>query len=536
MDPSVVRRIIKIAVAGIIAIIALAVFAFIQQNGKLTLELPDDARRIVITRQDNGEEIRSIEVNEGVNRYSTILASDRYEVFVSTENEDKATSYFVEVPSFLRTVTRIVELHNQSKREKIGIGSSYCPILSGTDLYSYSCAGTDNLSRVATLSVENNIDREVIGTPRLIAAQSYRDGILAIHTTEYLDADLVIPTLIFIRDGKIESRKELPDALSTRTDDTLDYFLRINEQESEKFIITFNENRAIVAFDNLEDRGTNLQIPDNHDQVNQLTDALRYSGNQVTYALGSSSLGHRDPMDEDAPQRAHLDDSIQVRQYAIDSNTAQLEQAVTFEDVRTDNAALCTPSHICLNERGAITVHSLEDPSTSLATIYGVTSSIVPLDATRFIYLKENRAFIMNTENTEARQVYFSDNFKVKSLTASSQGIILNASVADGGKYAYSFLIPPSLKPADTNTFIDDVLPYPQGAIDGAVLASDFYKDEVVVKVQLDSWTSPVRVSGGGASDYTYDENEFNEKRDRILQQLREDGITSDDYRIRIIP
>lgn len=535
MDQKLRKRIITIIIITAVCIVAFSVLIWLSQHGRLVLHTPEDARKIAIV-DEKGNQVRDVLLEGG--DYSTVLPTGQYEVSVLSENDEKVSVYFLTINAFLQATEKTVTLYNQAARQKIGIGSEACPVFSGDTLYSYNCGGSGSISKVPQLSVENTITPPQTLLPNILSLQSYRDGMLALHTVVYQDERIVEPFLSFIKDGKIVQEYELPTELGSSPDGPQDYQFRINETDPERFAITLDNNRIIYTFDKLGAEGTKVTTENPPGTPNIFTNAIRYSDNTLIFAAGILPPVQEG---EEGQEGVLVGNSVLVRKYAIDGENARITFETTLEDITTNEVQLCSVEHLCIFNDNNMTLYALSDNSSKkLATLSSVFSNnITPIDTKSFLYFKNERVFLFDIEALEARQIYSSPHFRVSSLSHSSKGTILNAFPLDQdgstrGQALYSFLL--STEPAEDNRFIDNVLPYPPGAVDGAVLRSDFFGNTVVIRVQLDSWQSPVRVSGGGARDFTFDQAEFNEKKQRILDQLARDGITPDKYNIHIKP
>lgn len=539
--PSVRQILIWLIAATIIACI-LIIFLFIWRHGRLALTLPAEARHIAVFQQSDNTQVVDETIEEGAEDYSKLLATGKYEVRVSSENNEKLSSYFVEIHTFLQTTERETALFNQANRHKIGRGASACPVLSGTELYSYSCAGATELNKVKTLYTENVPELETTPFSNIIDTQSYKDGALILTTETYLDEQAVTPVLSYFKDGEVQQRKTLPEELFVRPDDAADYQLRINSTDPTKFIVTRDGNRLIYAFDSFADDGTRYDIEEENAIPTQFTSAMQYSGNDIINVIGAPDVGHNQPEDGVIGDDGILDsNSVTVKRYTLSGDTIEQVNEYNFTDLSVENVFMCTPKYICLQRESTFEVYSLgQENPVHILSLYDAVNHFTTVDDENFIYANRDGVFLLDMESLASRQIYHSSNFRISGFFTSPQGIILNAFHNTDRERSregdmYTFLIETE-EPAESNAFIDDKLPYAQGAVDGAVLASDFYQNTIVVQVALESWEAPVRASGGGASGYTYSQAEFDEKRQRILQQLEQDGFTEEDYTIRIIP
>lgn len=526
------KQFITYFLIGCGVIIAISIFSWLFGNGRLSVTLPEDAHTVIIRQQDNTEEPQPEEVTGG-ETITRILPTGKYEVSVFNEDKQKATSYFLDIPRFLGTTHKDTTLVNQADRQKIGRGGRPCQTFIGSDLYSSTCSGASTLSAVPTLSLSRSLDTNEIDIPDIISAQSYKNGALVLHTITYQDEELIIPKLSYVEGGEVKQTVDLPEALNNPTDQSLRYQLSIS---GDNFIISGSYGELAFYFTDVtsEPRRLDFDLVTGDFLLEQLISVVNMRDDIVTIVTGIPDQGHG-TTDDGASRPA----TVFVNSFSIANDSIETIHSSALNDTAFEDAHLCGDGHVCVANESLMQLHKLEDSKTSLiATVPNVDGQTIPVSDTQFAYQQEDGVFLFDIEYNEARQIYRSPNFRISSITPSSQGIILTAfpekEGSDSAFDLYSFLLTHDI--ADSNTFADEKLPYVQGSVDGAVLMSDYYRSTILVKVALDSWESPVRASGGGARDYTYSQDEFNEKRDRILRQLAEDGFTPEDYTIRIEP
>lgn len=534
------RKIIIFSVSAVLAIIVIVLFSIIWRHGRIEITLPDDARKVVIIHQESGEEILSEEVERDI--FRATLASGDYEARVSNEDGMKVSSYFITIPNFLQKIEREAILHNQVTRQKIGRNSLPCPVMDQDKLYSYTCSGADLLVEAKTLTTQNHSEDNELPLSGIISAQSYKDGILVLHSEVYLDEQSVVPLLSFVRDGKIiETRSDLPAELIVDPDESRDYTLSLDFNQSDRFVISRDKERTAFIFDDFDAQPVNLNIDISPPvPVDQLISSIGLYDNTLTLAYSTARISaHFDPTSQEG-DAIPSENVIYAQRYTLPdtSSAARLEQEYTLGDIQAEIIKPCGKAFICTVSETNTTVYRFEESLKKIAILQGSSQDIIPKTDDTFLYIQGDGVFEFNASALEAHQVYRSNNFRISTLTPSGGGVIMNAFLKTDASYdrrqdLYSFFL--GNEPADTNFFLDSIMPYTPGSVDGAVRTSDYFRDIIEIRVALESWESAARVSGG-ASDYTYDEVEFTEKRDRILRQLEEDGINPDEYTIRILP
>lgn len=512
------RRTILLAVFVIVFPAVLFFVSWLVGNGRLELSLPGDGKTyaVQIINQKDGKELSSITTKASKAAYT--LPSGGYEVRVFSDDK-RASSYIVSVPRLYKTVNRGVSVQNQVSREKLGRGIMSCPVYSGSVLYSYTCGFSASLARHTPLTSAKYSERVYTRTEGLIAASAYQDGVLVLRLVNTAGQGRQVFVELMKKD-KVTASQILPTSLSEDRGSSADFRLIVDQTNKDTFVVIRKDAGITWAhFTNMNSQPIVKALTESGLNVSEMATSFTLREGRLSVAYGESGHGHHD--DEESPAKGKSSKThIKIVQAA--SGDTQTEFEVDDPFLKFDPCG----EFYCLLQEGGLKVFRAEGDKLALAAEYNHVDDFLVTAGGEVVFKQANSIYGLNPSDLSTRLMFLSDNFTLSSIHPSDGGILVNAHLSEDRATSTEHVFLLDVKPASTNTFPDQKLPYAKGIIDNLV-DMDYTGKNILSTVILRS----ARVTDGGRA-IVYNKAEFKRVTAAVTTRLNRDGFSSPDYKI----
>lgn len=522
-NPTEPRR--KLVVLGLL-IVAVFVLLFLVVKfigtGRINLSLTNNKEPLTVEifKQSNGERVASEKVQAGT--FNKFLPAGAYEIRVFSA-DNQAVSYLASVPRFFRTTTKTAVMQNQAERQKMARDVSSCPVLAGEQLYSFTCGWSNVISRHTPLTAEKYSARQDFPVGGVVAAKSYRDGMLALRILSGQPGLAITPVVSFIKNGVVVSSKTLPASFaSTGSDNNPDYQLVIDRKNHDGFVVVKKAASAeIASFKSLESDPVTRKVEFPGLSLGSLASSTDLYDDRFLIAVGKSG----NPVHEPAAKKDAKPLPTIVRIFNIKS---QSTESADYEIKEPFNkASFCGTEDVCILRDNKLTVYKKSAGKLIKRGSINQVDSFLELNNTSAAYLQNKKIYKLNVDDLSATALYASDHFSVTDIFASENAIVMNAGLpsATNQEITHTFLL--GLNPAERKDFVDDKLPYGK---DRYIWDMDYSGKTILTTLILNSSTFDRATSTIG-----YDQTEYAGAVKQLTERLAKDGFSSPEYTIRFI-
>lgn len=493
----------KIIISSVLIILFILITFLIYNYGRLRLSLPDGVNSVLIVKQDTGEGVFFTESpTKSLNR---ILPRGKYEITISGDN--KSTVEFISIGSFIFEKSIDVNLINQPERTKLGRVKEGCVIYSGGNLYSYWCSGSDDMYLNSPTSDSGFAKSEAIAIKNIIQAGEYKRGVLVL-ATKSINNNKYTPYLAYIEGSEIVNTYDLPSDFYSEVGN---YGISI-DNTSNSFAVYKDFASEVIFYKDINSKPDYLVPKIDTKLIEQLRVGYVDIIDSKLYVVFGKINIEDEPEDSDITQeQLSVEEDTQIITYS----TENLQPSGRFTTkIGAEFINVCAGNIVCSYDGDRMGLNLLENNSLStILTIKGVKNNEY-LGNGIIYYSSDFGVYALDVIQKKSRLIYESNNFRPSSLAFSRQGLLVNST---NKNLLNTFLITDEI--SNDNKFIDDKLPYDQSVFN-FILDSDYSPNgDYLVKLSLDSWES----SGTGRQDFSYDENEFNRKKNEITNRFKND-------------
>ncbi len=504
-------RYFKIFVLFVFLVFGILLFFFLFSFGRLVVVVDSPSGSSVkVLNQANGEEVAST-TSGSMNK---ILRSGKYQIIAFSEDE-KSSAYFVTVRRFFLGTKTQVEFQNQNEREKVARNVERCVFYSKGVLYSSPCSSSEELYQHTTSSPSGFSKKEQLFFDYLLSVKPYKNGLLALRLSDEVEESGAVPEIIYIEDKKVIQRVSLPSGFISNEED----FVLRTEANSNSFIVGVNKNSKIASYTSLNS-SPKIIVPEEKTTINPtfLTTSIDLYKGQIIYKIGQDTSSP-DSEEETSVRQKKQNTLLMI----YDANSGSIINKTEIK-YPIDTASFCGDNIVCVTDEQKITLLEIKNnKNRGLLSINNAQEYVFDPDQGIY-YVQDGNVYLLNSNDGSARSVFQSKNFKVSDLYFSSSGLLITAT---NDNKSHGFVLGQISK---TNTFVDNILPYPVG-FNNIVLDSDYGKSGLLVKLALESWQS----DRTGSLNFTYDKKEFDSKRRVILERIKSD-LSNNSIKINVIP
>ncbi len=522
-NPADPRR--KLVIFGLLIVAVFTLIFLVVKfygTGRITLSLPNNKQPLTVEifKQSNGERA-ALEKVQG-DSFSKFLPAGSYEIRVFSA-DNQAVSYLASVPRFFRTTTKTATLQNQSGRQKLARDVSSCPVLVGEQLYSFTCGWSNVISRHTPLTAEKYSARQDFPVSGVVAAKSYRDGMLALRILSGQANSPITPVISFIKNGVVVSSKTLPASFaSTDSSNNPDYQLVIDRKNHTGFVVVKKAASVeIASFKSFESDAVTRKVEFTGLELDRLASSTDLYDDQFLIAVGKSG----NPVHEPGGKKDTKPLATVVR--IIDTKSQDAPSTDYKINEPFSKVSFCGTQDVCILRDNKLTVY-MKSAGKLLArgSINSVDKFIV-IDGSTVAYLQDKRVYRLNTDDLGATMLYASDHFTVTDIFTSGNALVMNASLpsATNQEITHTFLL--GLSPAESKDFVDDKLPYSK---DRYVWDMDYSGKTILATLILNSSTFD-----RATSTISYDQAEYAGAAKQLTERLAKDGFSAPEYTIKFI-
>lgn len=513
----------KLATFGILIVVVpllLVLGTKFYGTGRININVPNNKQPLTVKifKQSSGEQVVLNNLQSA--NFSKLLPAGSYEVRIFSE-DNKAASYLISVPRFFRTISTTSVILNQAGREKLARDVSNCPVLADGQLYSYTCGLSNVISRNMRLSAEKYSTRQDSSVSGIIAAEAYRDGILALRISEQTGSSIT-PVVSFIKNGVVVSNKTLPKSLAgTVQDNNPDFRLVIDRKNHDSFVVAKRAaSFEIASFKSLESDAVVNKVEFASLALGRLASSVDLYNDQILIATGKPGAPAHEP---EAKKDNDLATSIRI----FNTKNPNATSADYKINEPISKVSFCGTDDVCILRDDKLTLYKKSSGRLSKRGSINQVDSFIRLNNTTAAYLQDNKIYKLNVDDLSATMLYGSDRFTVTDIFASENAIIVNTSLPSSTKQDITHTFQLNLNPAEINNFVDNKLPYDN---DGSIWDMDYSGKTILTTLILNSSTLD-RATG----KIDFDQTEYNQVTKLLNERLSKDGFSSPEYTIKFI-
>ena len=460
---------------------------------------------------------QNTEKKTGLRKGLNLVKRGEYSLRADTDKEQ--TEVHVEVKR-LRMNRADINLSAQRAIKKIFSGSQGCVfgdsnLATDQTVYSYNCNGPKTISRYSF------VDKPVVGqlfNQRIYAGTSYKNGLLGLVAgLEGTDDEL---RMAHVSSSKITPLAFIGNPTISAASYTVIPTTKADGSDGDAFVMADTDKRELVYFKNLSDT-----------QPQKLP---MESGDRKLYATGRDNavfvLGTRPVLvdaDKDKKLRGkdegdpHDQPGGTIKQYSIEGDT--LKETATIElpeDLDMSSfQAISRDTLIVKNLNGATTIYRLNGSDIKLYDKIETTDALVPYK-NGFVFRRGLDYLSYNVDTRQSQLLYRLDNLTPTTLQNVNGQITLGAFLKNSStQYTFALLDTPR-----EDKEMHRLLSYPTGS-SRDLLAIDYNDKYIYAEFALKSFVSDRRTG-----QLTFDETEVANKRSRLTEQLKNDGIDMSKY------
>lgn len=496
----------------IILTVSLAIVAFILFNfSVLVINVAGETQGITF-RKNPEQGAGGKKARAGIN----ILQRGTY--FIEAKNEYSETTAYPTVKLF-RLNRLELTLNPQAKIEKITENKSTANCVFGNIKGIYYVCKDGEIVRKSLGSVAPGVrvfqDYRVSGNPA-----SYKNGVLAFVSREdgnpdekrYRKLAFINPEGVrIIEDEAAPYIGEYGGEIITNSDQS---FFGINNSTSRQLYVFTNDRSPPAVYDYKFDLGNHVISP-----------SIRMSMDPKKIYLAFADSSEHSEGDID-----HSEDLGRLKLLVLNwSSGSPPERTSTLElPENVNNASLVNviDNNIFAHDgvTGELVVLNMEGEKINILTrIPNVPATAVVGE--RYYYVKDNRLYLYSPKEV-ASHLVSSSELSIASLFGFGQQLVFTGTPFKSLTKPATYFVTTGNRPVSGYLF--DVLPYDLN--DLPLLSSDYSGSTIVFNVKLDS---QVFYRDGGQ---TFNQREFDLKKQMLLRRLKTDGIDTSKYRVEFIP
>lgn len=497
------RKIIVIVVLLFIGIIGWIAISELLLKGVLQVSSSGSGTKLAITvTGSDGVVIKQATVQVG-DTVSVRTKPGTYSVDAKTDEGESLASGIVARAS---TTTVNVSLAPERKVEKIGYDSLGCDIWQQPLLYTYGCA-RETLILAHTPARQTFTEDTAIsgGYYQVGSVVSYNGGLLA----QLKMNESVQPA--YIRGGAITE-------ITRPTDDQTIYTILTDPStESGTFVLADVLSKSAYVYSSPEDKQPRkIVLPVSDDE--RESNAFSLVNDTLHMLTGQTDLTG------DFSSKTELSDDITAYSFNLSSGT-QTSKEVIGSSKMNYATTIRDQAYVTQNSQ-TLTVYAADSKQAIFSALS--TDSFTTINDSLY-FVKDNSVFEYNTKSGQAQRLFHSGHLRISVVAPSKSGVTFNAMI-DGSTAStlHSYVV---TQYNQTGKRLEDVLPYDPTFIILPMIKMDYSSDSITVQLALNSFTSD-RETG----NVSYDTAEFNTKKQVILNQLHNDGVTIPDSNIFFVP